>query len=495
MGNLYGTAYAGGANGYGVVFEVSPSETGWTETVLYSFANTPDGANPVNGVIMDPAGNLYGKTLYGGTGDGVVFELTPSGSGWTEHVIYTATSEASNAGLALDASGNIYGTTGATVFELSPNGNGGWNSTVIHSFTGGAKDGIGAQGTPVLDQAGNLYGTTTGGGPRNYGTLYKLSPGKRGQWTEEIVHFFSPGRHMGVVPFAGVVLDASGNIYGTAAFDGPFSFFEGTVYEQVAGNKNRGFERLWTLHAPWPGYPYPFGALTLDSAGNLYGTTSEGGSTGNGDVFEVNPSSVVTATTLTSSPNPSTYGQAVTFTAVVSSSAGAPPDGETVSFMKGKMALGTGTLNGGSASFTTSTLHLGTTTVNAVYGGDWNFFSSKSKPVKQVVNGGTHQGPYGVVSPTSVNFGQVVVGQTSAAHRISLTNIGNSELTVSELSISTDFAITKNYCANGVKPGTHCDVYIAFTPQAVGTESGNLTFVDNASNSPQTVSLAGTGVD
>jgi len=125
VGNLYGTAYSGGANGYGVVFELSPAGASWTETVLYSFANTPDGANPVNSLIMDPAGNLFGRTLYGGGGNGIVFKLSPSGGGWTEQVIYAAETEASNAGLTMDAAGNIFGTTYSTVFELSPNGNGG----------------------------------------------------------------------------------------------------------------------------------------------------------------------------------------------------------------------------------------------------------------------------------------------------------------------------------------------------------------------------------
>src|SRR5271167_2813992 len=109
LGNLYGTAFAGGGNGYGAVYELSPTQSGWTEKVLYSFANSPDGANPVNGLVMDTAGNLYGTTYAGGsTGKGTVFRLSPSGGNWTEKVVEDISSTYS--GLAMDAHGNIFGT-------------------------------------------------------------------------------------------------------------------------------------------------------------------------------------------------------------------------------------------------------------------------------------------------------------------------------------------------------------------------------------------------
>ena len=130
---------------------------------------------------------------------------------------------------------------------------------------------------------------------------------------------------------------------------------------------------------------YPYDSLFLDSASNLYGTTYNGGSSESGVVFELNPSAAATTTMLSSSPNPSIGGQAVTFTAVVSSGAGAPPDGEIVSFMDGATVLGTGALGGGSASFPTVALTVGTTTVTGVYGGDLNFIGSTSNKVKQVV--------------------------------------------------------------------------------------------------------------
>jgi uncharacterized repeat protein (TIGR03803 family) len=384
MGNLYGTAYGGGTNGYGVVFELSSVGGNWTATVLYSFAGGADGANPVNGLIMDPAGNLYGKTLYGGGGDGVVFELSRSGGGWKEQAIYTAETAASDAGLTMDAAGNIFGTTWSTVFELSPNGNGGWNPTVLHTFTGGARDGIGAQGTPVLDQAGNLYGTTYNGGRSNNGSIYKLSPGNKG-WTEKILKFTFGSGSLGVRPFGGVVLDASGNLYGTSVFGGNG---QGNIYELVApvGKGAYTEKNLWKFYPPEAGN-YPLGSLIVDSAGNFYGTTPAGGSYGYGVVFEFSPSAkpIPTTTTFTSSPNPSTYGQTVTFTATVTSSLGPPPDGQLVLFRDRYGAFAVAGLSNGTASSTISTLPVGATVTDAAYNGDWNLAHSKSKVVKQVV--------------------------------------------------------------------------------------------------------------
>jgi len=208
----------------------------------------------------------------------------------------------------------------------------------------------------------------------------------------------------------------------------------------------------------------------------------------------LNDGPYLTSTVLTSSLNPSAKGQPVTFTALLSSSAGTPPDGETVSFLKGKNVFGTGTLSGGSASCTSSTLRVGITPITAVYGGDSTHGASKSNVVQQVVDK-TRQGAYGVVSPAALNFGQVIVGQTSPPKDVSLKNTGDSELTVSAISISGNFAITVNHCANGVKPATHCNVYVTYTPNAVEKDTGTLTFTDNSSNSPQTVSLSGTGVN
>jgi hypothetical protein len=288
MGNLYGTASQGGAkgcgdaDGCGVVWELSFNGGIWNETVLYTFLGEEDGGNPVNGLIMDPVGNLYGTTYnpYNHKSK-TVFELSPSGGGWTEKVIYDAGK--GYAGLAMDTAGNIFGATLTTVFELSPEGKDGWNPTVIHTFPDAAKDGKNANGTPVLDQAGNLYGSSTNGGI-GPGTVYKLSPGQNGQWTEQILHSFKGGEKDGAKPFAGVVLDSAGNIFGTTTEGGKFN--EGTVFELAPTSGGYSEKVLWSFNgADGNG---PFGSLILDSAGNLYGTTNTGG-TSEGVAFEVTP--------------------------------------------------------------------------------------------------------------------------------------------------------------------------------------------------------------
>jgi uncharacterized repeat protein (TIGR03803 family) len=188
-GNLYGTTSDGGRFSRGAVFELSPVGSSWTETILYSFTGGAAGSHPEAGLIMDSAGNLYGTTsTYQDSGN--VFELSPTVAGWAQHVIYA---EPASGGLTMDAAGNIYGTTFSTVFELSPLGSGGWNPTVLHTFTGYPQDGMDAQGTLVFDPAGNLYGITYSGGAKNNGTVYKLKLGENGQWTEERMDD-SPGR-------------------------------------------------------------------------------------------------------------------------------------------------------------------------------------------------------------------------------------------------------------------------------------------------------------
>lgn len=378
VGNLYGTAYEGGANGYGVVFELSPAGASWTETVLYSFANSPDGANPVNGLIVDAVGNLYGTTYGGGkTGNGTVFEMTPSGGGWKEKVIYTF--NATYAGLAMDAQGDIFGTTYRAMFELSPNGSGGWRPTTIFTFAKNvARNGSNPNGTPVLDSAGNVYGTTYGGGTNGDGVVYKLSPGTDGTWTDYILHDFS---EQGANPLGGVVLDSAGNIYGTTTQGGKYT--DGVVFELVAPPSGTGAYKYKTLYA-FDGEDGndPYDSLIMDSAGYLYGTTYLGGSSGDGAVVEVNPNAIATTTTLKASPNPSTSGEVVTFTATVTSSAGPPPDGEMVVFEP----IGEAPLVGGTATFTTSALPVGKTNVRAVYFGDLNFKLSRSLYQGIVVN-------------------------------------------------------------------------------------------------------------
>lgn len=198
-GNLYGTTEGGGnsgecTTGCGVVYELSPSASGWTETILYNFRKSPDSNSPGGGVIFDSLGNLYSTAVLGGaSGWGTVFSLSPSSGGWTEDIIYSFTGTygdqyPSFGSLFMDSTGNLYGTTPGrsddppygNVFELTPSGSG-WNYTSLYSFTDGP-DGAGAQGTVVMDSSGNLYGTAPYGGQYSdscelgCGTVWQITP-------------------------------------------------------------------------------------------------------------------------------------------------------------------------------------------------------------------------------------------------------------------------------------------------------------------------------
>jgi uncharacterized repeat protein (TIGR03803 family) len=219
----------------GVVYELQRSSGGWTQSVLYSFTGGLDGSVPHGGVVRDQAGNLYGVTYAGGTNNGgVVYQLVPSGGGWTESVLrnFDPASDGINpvGGLLLDKSGNLYGTTtqggslgGGTVFMLSPAG-GGWTSTVLYNFSKGAEP----SASLTMDAAGNLYGTTTRGGKNNLGTIFKLIPGSGG-WTYQSLKEFTSDLTDGALPVSDVTIDAYGHLYGTTWKGGTYHL--GTVWE------------------------------------------------------------------------------------------------------------------------------------------------------------------------------------------------------------------------------------------------------------------------
>ncbi len=325
-GNLYGTTYYGGTYGKGTVFELTPTVGGgWTEKVLYSFCsqtNCADGAEPYAGLIFDTAGNLYGTTYYGGAytfcygGCGTAFELTPTvGGSWTEKVLHSFNQNGTDgfypsASLIFDTAGNLYGTTWeggsgtyplGTAFELTPTAGGGWTEKVLHSFNFNGTDGVQPLAGLIFDAAGNLYGTTLDGGPHAYGTVFVLTPTAGGGWTEKVLHAFgNPGD--GAELYAGLIFDAAGNLYGTTVNGGTSDNCRsynnlpgcGTVFELTSAGG------VWTetvLHSfndnGTDGF-YPEAGLILDAAGNLYGTTFEGGTYscigyGCGTVFELTP--------------------------------------------------------------------------------------------------------------------------------------------------------------------------------------------------------------
>ena len=268
------------------------------------------------GLIFDAAGNLYGTTYNGGTGaEGTVFELSPNGDGtWAEKVIHNFfvnfhvnDGENPAAGLILDATGNLYGTTyqggsagHGAVYELSPNGGGGWTEKLLHSFQvgGNNRDGSNPMGGLIFDTAGNLYGTTYNGGTAIEGTAFELSPNGGGGWTEKVIHNFFVNFHVndGENPASGLIFDAAGNLYGTTYHGG--STGHGAVFELSPNGGGGWTQKL--LHSFQVGGNQNDGAnpqagLISDSAGNLYGTTTMGGTSdmggsgGVGTVFEVMP--------------------------------------------------------------------------------------------------------------------------------------------------------------------------------------------------------------
>jgi len=305
-GNLYGSTEYGGTYNYGAVFELTPNLDGsWTESVLDSFSNGNDGGGP-NGVIFDHAGNIYGTTAYGGAyGNGVVFKLTSNSDGsWTQSVLhaFNADGELPYGRLIFDTAGNLYGTTfeggphgGGSVFELTPNADGTWTESTLYDFrgrAGGRHDGSLPVGV-IFDQAGNLYGTTQAGGATNYGVIFKLTPNPDGSWTETLLHHFTGGKDGGS-PTGGLMFDLVGNLYGTANVGGNLSYCSGAgcgVVFKLSPNSKGGWSETVLHSFRGEQGAVPGAGLTLDSQGNLYGTTMGTGWQDKswGSVFEITP--------------------------------------------------------------------------------------------------------------------------------------------------------------------------------------------------------------
>jgi uncharacterized repeat protein (TIGR03803 family) len=316
-GNLYGTAeYAGnttvctGGNepGCGVVFKLSRSGAGWTETVLYTFTGGTDGGNPVGGLVFDSAGNLYGTTTTagnvsacGGVGCGTVFELSPSGSSWTETTLHTFVDNGTDGvvptgPVTLDASGNVYGVTlyggnpgFGTVFQLAASS--GWAETILHNFTGGT-DGWNPNGGLILDAAGNVYGSTVLGGNPAFcgsdgcGVVFKLSA--TSSWSETVLTTAAPFDGEFIV---GLTADTSGNFYfvGSSGGNNPScSTDEGCGAVTKLSPSTGGHYTASVLHrfAGFPDGTEPQAGVTVDAAGNLFGS-APGGEAGYGIIYEI----------------------------------------------------------------------------------------------------------------------------------------------------------------------------------------------------------------
>ena len=272
----------------------------WTETVLYRFSGGADGGVPFTEVVFDTAGNLYGTTAYGGNtscdyGCGVVYKLTPSNGGWTESVIYSFTGGDDGAepvgGLIFDQAGNLYGTgfaggsgLGGVIFELTPS-NGKWTETTLHGFQAGT-DGSRPQSTLIFDSAGNLYGVASLGGPKNGGTAFEWSPSNGGTYTV-LFSFASESNPTGTLAF-----DPARNLYGTTANGGANQI--GTVFRLHPSNGSWTETDLYTFQGLGDG-ANPYSGVTMDQEGHLFGTALNGGgflqicANGCGSVWVVTP--------------------------------------------------------------------------------------------------------------------------------------------------------------------------------------------------------------
>jgi len=329
-GNLYGTAFSGGSEQAGTVFELSPpTEPGgtWTETTHYTFlySQIQNGVGPAAGMVRDGSGNLYGTTWLGGSGaGGVVFKLSPPGQPggtWTYSVLYdfSAPNDGSSpeAPLTMDAAGNLYGTTVSggnggcaggcgIVFKLArPTHPGGtWTETILYSFPGTFPGNGGTAGGVTLDANGVVYGTTVIFGGGGQGTVFRLTPPKspHGHWTHQVLYAFAGGTD-GYSPSSGVTFDQKGNLYGVTLYGGSgtdcYGGPCGTVYRLTPTSTLPWKHRVIHTFAGGSdgGYPAPPAQVSLDAAGNLFGTTQIGGGLGGatcanhgcGTVYELRP--------------------------------------------------------------------------------------------------------------------------------------------------------------------------------------------------------------
>lgn len=295
-GVLYGTTWTGDAYNGGNVFALQKVGGKWGNSTVWAFGGTSgDGTQPECDLVMDKSGNLYGTTLSGGANNlGTVFELSKVNGVWTESVLLAFSGRRSgwepHAGLLLDRSGTLYGTTAyggdhggdGTVFKLFRSG-GAWKEKVLYSFANGEP-----LGALIRDKNGALYGTTHFGGGNDAGIVFMLSR-SAGKWRETTLHSFDPFNDDGANPLAGLSWGPSGSLYGTTSEGGTPGYpGVGTVFELTPSGG------VWTetiLHS-FEGSAdgsYPMGSVSVDGNGVLYGTTAEGGADNLGTVWKITP--------------------------------------------------------------------------------------------------------------------------------------------------------------------------------------------------------------
>jgi uncharacterized repeat protein (TIGR03803 family) len=323
-GNLYGTASGGGANGGGTIFKLTPQGGKWRYSVIYSFcgeANCTDGSQPqyvtlayrgqASGVPYDGMSPLYGTASAGGMGavtqDGAVFALTPNGKHWKESLVYSFCSQTNCndggvpfTGVAIDGSGNLFGTAagggqfqqgddGGVLYELKPNG-AHWKYSVLHAFCADrehdrCQDGSEPLAMPMLDASGDVFGTAIDGGANSHGVVWELPA--TGKFS--VLHTFCSKTNCpdGAAPGAsGLVMDSKGDLFGATLSGGDAAANDGVVFE-LTGAKHTTFTGLVLFKGPNGENPYA--PLSLDASGDLFGLASGGGKTGLGTFFRITP--------------------------------------------------------------------------------------------------------------------------------------------------------------------------------------------------------------
>jgi uncharacterized repeat protein (TIGR03803 family) len=294
-GNLFGTTLSGGTNGGGTVFELVNTGSGYTYQSLAAFdgASNVSGNSPFAGLTMDSSGNLFGVTEGGGSaGSGTVFELVNTGSGYSSQPLTLATFTGPNGAdptgtLVADANGNLFGTTQSggqygygSVFEMVHSGSGYSQPVVLSSFN--FNNGAAPTGPLIVDANGDLFGTTAQGGPGSQGTVFELVNTGSGYGQPLTLASFDGSN--GSYLYAGLTADAQGDLFGTTYSGGANS--SGTVFELVHSGSGYTFETIANLDYNVTG-GYVIGGVSVDAQGNVFGTTDAGGANGFGTVFEL----------------------------------------------------------------------------------------------------------------------------------------------------------------------------------------------------------------
>ena len=467
------------------------SVTGTEFTTLYSFTGSSgDGAHPNAGLILDSAGNLYGTTMgSGGSAQGTVFELVNSSGTYTVNVLHNFTNangdgESPRAGLIMDSAGNLYGTTmqgGANgwegaVFELVKNSDGTYSEQLLHSFANNNIDGVYPQASLIMDSARNLYGTTGNGGSSGAGTVFELVKSSTG-YSEQVLYSFSGGAD-GSSPQAGLIMDSAGNLYGTTGSGG--SSGDGTVFELVKSSTGYTEKVLYSFKGGSDGRT-PVAGLLMDSVGNLYGTTESGGGSTNcdggcGTVFELVKSSTG-------------YSENVLYSFTGSYGDGATPIAGLVMDSFGTLY---GTTGAGGSSGAGTVFELVKSPTSPTGWSEKVLHSFADDTDGGAPNGLTMDasgnlygttssggGPYGdgVVFrlAQSVNFGTVNLGQTSPVHSITFTFNFTSPVQLGSIAVLTKGASGQDFQQSGSSPPGACNTAGQFYGSG-GSCTVNVTF-------------------